>query len=77
MLGAVHVPLKIETDEIKLMSPHFNGTKVALSDSVYDGADAAKIGPAVFNTALHPTATAVARLALEDRAQREPMARSW
>ena len=65
MLDAVHVPLKIETDEIKLMSPHFTGTRVRLGDSVYDGADAAKIGPAVFNTALHPTATAVARIALE------------
>lgn len=65
MLGAVHVPLKIETDEIKLMSPHFRGVKVDVGHSVYDGADAAKIGPAVFNTALHPTATAIARLAVE------------
>ena len=65
MLSAVHVPLKIETDEIKLMSPHFSGRKVDLGNSVYDGADKAKIGPAIFNTALHPTATAVARIALE------------
>ncbi len=64
-LTRVQVPLKIETDEIKLMSPHFNGTKVQLGGSPYEGADAAKIGPAIFNTALHPTATAVARLALE------------
>ena len=65
MLDAVHVPLKIETDEIKLMSPHFNGQRIRLGQSVYDGADAAKIGPAVFNTALHPTATALARIAVE------------
>ncbi len=65
LLATVHVPLKIETDEIKLMSPHFNGTRVNLGNSVYDGADATKIGPAVFNTALHPSATAIARIALE------------
>jgi len=65
MLDAVRVPLKIETDEIKLMSPHFNGAKVDLRGTAYDGGDPSKVGPAVFNTALHPTATAVARVALE------------
>lgn len=61
-LSSLEVPLKLETDAIKLLSAHFSGERISLKDTPYEQADATKVGPAQYNTALHPMAAALMRL---------------
>lgn len=64
-LSTLSIPLKLETDAIKLLSSHFSGERIDLKDTAYEQADATKVGPAQYNTALHPMATGLMRLAAE------------